>query len=115
MINHIKDLWNGKIKLYIVFWIYYIVIGTLIDMFTIEKYNSIIDISSFLAFTVLYIYCLFINKALWSSANIYKGKLIWKLLVKIIVILDLFWLLVLFPLRLFAPKSFEQLLILLGV
>ena len=108
ILDYIKDLWNGKIKLYIVFWIYDMAVGILINMFTVDKYNSISDISSFISFLILYIYSFFINKVLWSSATNYKGKLMWSIIVKILVILDLIWLLVLLPLRIFNIIDFSE-------
>ena len=99
LINYIKDLWNGNIKLYIVVWIYFILVGEIFHLLFIEKLHNTNIYSLILIF---YPYKFFIYKSIWSSANNYAGKLIWKIFSKIIVATDLLWLVVLLPLRLFG-------------
>ncbi len=112
--NHIKDLWDGKVKLYIIFWIYTILIGDLLRTVFIEKYHTISDTYAFIIFILFYIYSIFINKALWSSAVNYQGWHIWTKLVKLCVVLDIIWLFYLLPMQLFYPEDFKDLLILVG-
>lgn len=113
--NYLKKLWNGKIQLYIVFWVYSMFAGTLLSMITIEKYHVINGIYSFVIHLLFYTFSIFINKALWSSSANYKGWFTWSILTKIFVILDLIWLCTLLPLRIFYPEAMEKLVILLGV
>ncbi len=96
--NYIKDLYNGKIKLVIVFWIYNLLVGMLIDEFLREEILN----KNFNFIFFFYFYSFFINKALWLSSTNYKGRKLWGYLVKVIVILDLIWLIGIFPYKIFV-------------
>ena len=98
--NYIKNLWNGNVKLYIVFWIYFTLVEIIFDQLFIEKvYDTNIY---FLIFIFYIIYRFFIYKSIWSAANNYNGKFIWKILSKVIVVLDLIFLILFLSPKLFA-------------
>lgn len=104
--NYMKNLWNGNIKLVIVFWVYYIIIGSFLNelfFLVLDRYNGLIFI---LTVVILYVFSLFTNKFLWSTATKYKGNKIWTFGSKVIVLLDLFWLFFFYPLRLLGIEIF---------
>lgn len=68
--NYTTDLWNGNIKLYIIFWFYYIFIRLILFILfdigdTITNLNFLISIKLF----IYYIYSIFIIKSLYSAST----------------------------------------------
>lgn len=111
VINYIKNLWYGNISLYIVFWVYYFLIGMIIyELFPLDEATHI----SFLLIMQI-LFHLFLDKVLWTTANNYKGKYTWRFLSKLIVILDLLSILILLPIRIFSPDIFIKIMNYLGI
>lgn len=114
-LDHIKNLWNGKVPLVITFWIYEILLGTIVSIFTIERYQTINDSISLIAYFIYFIYTILIIKALWSSATNYEGPKVWEILVKFHVIFNFIWIITIFPLKIYDHTIIEDLITFLGV
>ena len=103
--NYISKLWRGNEKLIIVFWIYYSIISIIMEELVFIKIEESNGYKYVLFISIYYLYSLIMIKILWSTSNNYNGKKVWQVLTKIIIFIDLFGLLVLFPLKIFGIFS----------
>ncbi len=74
ILNKLKDLWNGKVKLATVFWFYYLIANLFLTEVFIDDIDEYKDTFLYIILFLFYTYNLFIFKSLWSSARNYKGN-----------------------------------------
>lgn len=106
LLNYLKNMWNGNIRLVILFWVYYTIISSILNELFFSKLDEYNNGPFIIILIFLYLYSFFMNKSLWSSCNKYTGKKIWIVTTRIIIVLDLFSLIILLPLRLLGIEIF---------
>lgn len=74
-------LFEGDIPLIKTYWIYFICVTNVLFRVAIAS-------SSAMLYLLTAIYVLFISVAVWRSSNKYKGRNIWAILAKIIIVLN---------------------------
>ena len=99
-------MWNGNIRLVIIFWVYYTALGLMIEELLFNNIYESKDLPLILTLLFFYSYNLFMFKSVWSSSNTYMGRKVWILLTKTILILDILSKVILLPLRLLRIEIF---------
>ncbi len=91
----VKRLWRGEVSLLVTFWGFGVAGGLLLNIpFFIESTGAfneprnliLLTLSINAAAAVLVTYTLFTAVAIWRSATLYEGPLIWSVLAKVVVI-----------------------------
>jgi hypothetical protein len=88
LMDHIKALWKGEIPLVRTYWLYFVVIGTLLEL-PLQLYPSRADYSllGLNIYALLFFpYFPFIFVALWRAAVKYRGPLVWSVLARAAVV-----------------------------
>lgn len=86
--NIIIKLWSGEVSLVKAYWLWGVLVNMLlsIGIGVVPLVNQTVAIL-FSALTV--VYAMFISVAIWKSATRYEGKVLWKYMAKIAVIIPL--------------------------
>jgi len=91
----VGDLWRGDVPLVLTYWMYGFVVGVAFAMafFAIdylvtglaEGFGPMFILGLML---VYFVYTAFINVAIWRSASKYRGRKLWAILAKIMVLVS---------------------------
>lgn len=98
IINYFKRLIKGEIPLFISFWIWFIFVSFIIELFfetdfiqSSYHHNSEDKYLDLFLYSITLIYSIIIFVAIYKSANRFQGKKIWAISSKIIVTINLFF------------------------
>lgn len=101
--SYLYRVFKGEISLFQTFWIWFITITLLIELFfentyinekiSHSQYANVLDLTLFF---ISFFYSIFIFLAIFRSANNYLGKKLWSLLAKILVTVNLIFTLSIF-------------------
>ena len=88
VVDHMKALWKGEIPLVRTYWLYFVVIGSLIELPLSLIHHLPDSLSTALAIyaAVLFPYFPFIFVALWRAAVKYQGPIVWSVLARAAVV-----------------------------
>ncbi|MBP7770283.1 MAG: hypothetical protein KA055_04090 [Aliarcobacter sp.] len=93
--EYLYKLLKGEISLFKSFWIWFIALSFLIEMFFQIRFNQNPSMNKsyieFLLFLFSLIYAILIFTIIYKSANNYKGSKIWVFLAKTIITINLFF------------------------
>ena len=91
----VEDLWHGDVPLVLTYWVYGFVVGIAFAMafFAIDYFITGLDEGFGPMFIlglmlVYFVYTAFINIAIWRSASKYRGRKLWAVLAKIMVLVS---------------------------
>lgn len=89
----IKKIWNGKLPLFKVYWIYGVLGGLIIRLIVEGSYNLIslqyLSVFSYTLITLVLAYQLLLSVGIWRSASAYQGSKDWAVLAKIVAVVGL--------------------------
>lgn len=88
VVDHMKALWKGEIPLVRTYWLYFVVIGSLIELPLNLIHHPSESLSTALVIyaAALFPYFPFIFVALWRAAGKYQGPIIWSVLARAAVV-----------------------------
>ena len=84
LMDHIRALWKGEIPLARTYWLYFVVIGTLLELpLRIYPSRAAYYLPGLSIYAPLFFpYFPFIFVALWRAAVKYRGPIVWSLLAR---------------------------------
>lgn len=83
---YIKKLWQGKVSLVETYWLWGVLVSIVLSL-GVSMAPLVNQTFAVIVSLVAFLYAIFISVAIWKSASLFEGKLLWKYLAKIAVIL----------------------------